>query len=183
MVERTHLQRILRWILVGASLATGMHTVSAQSVYKCLSPSGRVLYADAACAKPDVSSRVSVRPNALGTEEYGEASLRQEIEVLREQLRAAQHAVATPKPAGTPEQANAAADRASVAFDSVACTRARRDYEVTASSSANTRAIIDAKRSMMYGACGQREPDVQQTVVIHPVTRPPRYGGAYAVFP
>lgn len=181
MANRTPLQKILRWTVVGATLAAGTHAVSAQSVYKCLSPSGKVLYADAACAKHDTSSTVSVQPNALGSAEYSDRMLRQQIDTLRAQLRAAQPSGATPQAAVAPANANAQAGLAPI--DSVACTRARRDYEVTASSSANTRAIIEAKRSMMYGACGQREPDVQQTVVIRQVTRAPQYGGAYAVFP
>jgi hypothetical protein len=178
LATRTHLRNILRWSVVGATLAAALHAASAQSVYKCLSPSGKVLYADAACAKHDTASTVSVQPNALGTAEDGDRLLRQEIDTLRAQLRAAQQSAAAP-----PADVRAQAVPAPPAIDAVACTRARRDYEVTASSSANTRAIIEAKRSMMYGACGQREPDVRQTVVIREVTRPPRYAGAYAIFP
>jgi hypothetical protein len=183
MGKRTNIQKILRWTVVGATLAVGIHAASAQSVYKCMSPSGKVLYADAPCAKPDVSSTVSVQPNALGAAEYGDRLLRQEIDTLRAQLRAARQSGAAPQAAATPVDTIVHAGPAPLAIDGVACTRAKRDYEVTASSSANTRAIIDAKRSMMYGACGLREPDVQQSVVVRQVTRPPRYGGAYAVFP
>jgi hypothetical protein len=183
MAKRTPIQKILRWTLLGATLAAGLQAASAQSVYKCLSPSGKVLYADAACAKNDTASTVSVQPNALGTAEYGDRLLRQEIDTLRAQLRAAQPSAAAAQATVTTADANVQAGRAPLPIDSVACTHAKRDYEVTASSSANTRAIIEAKRSMMYGACGQREPDVQQTVVIRRVTRPPQYGGAYAVFP
>jgi hypothetical protein len=181
--KRTPLQKILRWTVVGATLAAGLHAASAQSVYKCLSPSGKVLYADAACAKHDTASTVSVQPNALGSSEYGDRLLRQEIVTLREQLRAAQQSGAAPQANGTPADTHVQSGPAPLAVDSLACTRAKRDYEVTASSSANTRAIIEAKRTMMYGACGQREPDVQKTVIVRPVSTPPRYGGAYAVFP
>jgi uncharacterized small protein (DUF1192 family) len=137
MAKRTPIQKILRWTLLGATLAAGLQAASAQSVYKCLSPSGKVLYADAACAKNDTASTVSVQPNALGTAEYGDRLLRQEIDTLRAQLRAAQPSAAAAQATVTTADANVQAGRAPLPIDSVACTHAKRDYEVTASSSAN----------------------------------------------
>ncbi len=50
-------------------------------------------------------------------------------------------------------------DLQSQRIDGIACEKAKRDYEVTASSTANSRAIVRSKRSMMYGTCGMKEPD------------------------
>lgn len=169
----------LRWACFCAALGTGTHA-TAQHVYKCMSVSGRIGYSDAPCAKSDTASKVSIQPNALDTVDPRGSALRHGDELLNPQLRIAQQSVITPSAVA---HAPAVDDSPLARVDSVSCQRAKRDYEVTASSRANTRAIIDAKRSMMYGACGQREPDVHQTVVIQRRPFAPMRGGAYAVFP
>lgn len=178
MTLRTPLS-MLRWACVCAALGLGTHAM-AQHASKCTSASGNIQYTDAPCARSDTASKVSIQPNALGTVDPRDRLLRHDAAPIDGQRRIAQQDAAPP-----PAVAHATVDaEPSLArIDSVACQRARRDYEVTASSSANTRAIIDAKRSMMYGACGQREPDVKQTIVIGHRPIAPLRGGAYAVFP
>lgn len=170
---------MLRWACVCAALGMGTHAI-AQHATKCTSVSGKVQYTDAPCAKSESASKVSIRPNALGTVDPRPNLLSHDAAPVEGQRRIAhQDAVLPPSVA----QATVADEPSLARVDSLACQRAKRDYEVTASSSANTRAIIDAKRSMMYGACGQREPDVNQTIVIQRRPIAPLRGGAYAVFP
>ena len=176
MKPRTAL-KILCWMGVCAALGMGTHA-TAQQVYKCLSVSGKVRYADEPCAKSDHASKVSIQPNVLGTVDPRDTLLRREAKRLAAQDRIAEQSAPLPVAVAAPIAASASAN-----FDGVACQRARRDYEVTASSSANTRAIVEAKRSMMYGACGQREPDVHRTVIIQSFENAPLRGGAYAIFP
>jgi len=180
--------KMLRWAGCCAVLAMAAHA-SAQMAYKCTSASGGIRYTDASCDRSDTASQVSIQPNQLGTADLRDSLLRREVERLKAQLLVAQQG-APSAVANANRNATAAAspvvvdDAPQARFDSVACTRARRDYEVTASSSANTRAIVSAKRSMMYGACGLREPDeARQTVVIQRHPYAPLHGGAYAILP
>lgn len=169
------------------ALLAGAAQAGAQSVYKCVSAGGSLRYADAPCQPAESMRMVQLQPNSLDATTLREAILRQENERLREQVRSAQ-AGNGPAEAGTGAVPARTEQAQAERIDSLACQRARRDYEVTASSSANTRAIIEAKRSMMYGACGMREPDVtrnvvHQTVVVRraPVQLAP--GTALAVLP
>jgi hypothetical protein len=174
-VKQKTAMSLLRWFCVGAALAMGA-MASAQDVYKCRSSSGKITYADEPCAKSDSASRVSVQPNLLVAFQPRDTPLRPDAEPL--------HARHLSAPAQAPlAAATPMADATPARLDSPACERAKRDYEVTASSSANTRAIIAAKRSMMFSACGQREPDISQTVIIRHAAHPPLGGGAYAILP
>jgi len=88
-----------------------------------------------------------------------ELQLRRENEQLKEQLRDQQRSA--PSNGIAPQRTQP--DLQTQRIDSIACERAKRDYEVTASSTANSRAIVQSKRSMMYGTCGMKEPD-QNTI-------------------
>lgn len=170
---------ILRCACFCAALAMGSHAM-AQQAYKCTSVSGRIQYTDAPCARSDSASKVSIQPNTLGTVDPRHNLPHHDAALVDGRRRVAQRDA--PAPPAVPHAT--AVDEPSLArIDSVACQRAKRDYDVTASSSANSHAIIAAKRSMMFGACGQREPDVNQTLVIERRPIAPLRGGAYAVFP
>lgn len=175
------------------ALLAGGGQLAAQQVYKCVTPSGGLRYADAPCAPAESARTIVLVANTLDTAVARESALQQENERLREQLRSAQAGAVPADPAAVTATSTVAAPADADAvlaqrIDSVACQRAKRDYEVTASSTANTKAIIEAKRSMMYGACGMREPDVtrnlvKQTVVVGRPTPWLRPGTALAVLP
>lgn len=140
---------------LGCCLSAG-----AQTLYKCKSPSGSVQFTDAPCAGG--GEQIKARVGALDMSGSRELSLRQENERLREQLQQQQSAQATSaKGSQQRTQSDLQADR----IDSFACEKAKRDYEVTSNSRSNSQEIIEAKRSMMYGTCGIREPD-RNTIVI-----------------
>jgi hypothetical protein len=123
-------------------------------VYKCVNAAGAVEFSDAPCAKGQQGQVVEVKPNNLDTSEQREATLRSENQMLRDKLAASERAAADAK-------AQAPVDPQAYRMDSAACKTAKRDYEVTASSSAPNRAMLRARESAMYGACGMREPDRQ----------------------
>jgi hypothetical protein len=128
-------------------------------VFKCTSPGGAVEFSGTPCRTAITSESVQVKPNVLDSSEQRQAALKAENQALRAKLEAVQNNAATQPQVA---QSTQAADR----MDSTACQRARRDYEVTASSVGRTPAMLKARESMMYGACGMREPDRTSTNVI-----------------
>lgn len=136
-------------------------------VYRCVSPTGKVEYADAPCEKGARGTVVDLRPNVIESAGLREQALRLENERLKEQIR-------------NPATSASAAERAPGAepasrVDPVACRQARRDYEVTASSTSNTKELIRAKESAMYSECGIKEPERQNIQVNVQREDPPRY--------
>ncbi len=146
------------------------HAAQAQ-VYRCVSPAGKVEYADAPCEKGARATVVDVRPNVIESTGLREQALRLENERLKEQIR---------NPAGAPTitasaPAAAQSGESATRVDPIACKQARRDYEVTASSTSNTKELIRAKESAMYSECGLKEPDRQNIEVNVQREAPPRY--------
>ncbi len=123
-------------------------------VYRCVSPSGKVEYSDAPCEKGEKSRTVDVRANVIESTGLREQALRMENEALKEELKS--RPATSSVPAGGRDVAPAT-DAARI--DSAACKTAQRDYDVSASSSANSKEALRAKESFMYAACGIREPD------------------------
>jgi hypothetical protein len=139
-----------------------LNNAAAQHVYKCQNAAGKIEFSDAPCQADRRGERVQLRENSLDSSGSREYMLRKENEQLKEQLKNQQHAV---PPYGGMAPQRTQPDLQAERIDALACEKAKRDYEVTASSSANSRAIVEAKRSMMYGACGMREPD-RSTITI-----------------
>ncbi len=145
--------------LVAVSLALGIGLLplsqgAAAEVYKCVNSAGATEFSDAPCSRGSQGHRVEVRPNTLDTSGAREQSLRAENQQLQQKLNTAQ--------AGNQPPANTAAPDAS-RVDSFACKQAKRDLEITASSIDKDPAMLRARQSAMYGACGLREPDQQTT--------------------
>ena len=136
-------------LLLIACVASPMQ---AQTIYRCQSPSGQVLFSDEPCPAGSRVERVNAQPNSIDTSSDRARSL----------------SSAPPAPATAPAREVTRSDAADVAADrsqSYACRQAQRDYEVTASSTSNPPALIEAKRSAMFAACGLREPDRAPTEV------------------
>lgn len=157
---------IALWI-AALCLASAGQAQSQAQVYRCVSAAGKVEYADAPCEKGARGTVVDVRPNVIESASLREQVLRLENERLKEQMRNPPAAASAPVAAATAALA--------VPVDPVACRQARRDYEVTASSTSNTKELIRAKESAMYSACGLREPDRQSIEVNVQPQAPPRY--------
>ncbi|MES1978124.1 MAG: DUF4124 domain-containing protein [Pseudomonadota bacterium] len=147
---------------MAVSLALALACISgaqAQTHYKCQNSSGKVEFSDTPCSADLSHGKVRARANSLDSSGNRELILRQENERLKEQLNEREKAAAPSAPQRT--QADLQAER----IDQLACERARRDYEVTASSKFNSPEIIEAKRSMMYGTCGMQEPSRTNTTI------------------
>lgn len=129
----------------------------AQTHYKCKNSAGKVEFSDVPCSADLSQGRVRTQANSLDSSGNRELILRQENERLKEQLREQEKAATSVAPQRT--QADLQAER----IDQFACEKAKRDYEVTASSKFNSPEIIEARRSMMYGVCGMREPNRSTT--------------------
>ena len=136
-----------------AALVVFCHVASAQ-VYRCVDATGATSFSDAPCRSASQGGRIEIRPNTLDHSGEREQALKAENLRLQGQLGALQNAA--------PATAQAAAPQPS-RLDSFACRQARRDLEVAASSIEKNRAMIQARQSAMYGACGQQEPNQQIT--------------------
>lgn len=129
--------------------------IAQQQVFKCKDAKGKVEFTDYPCGASRTGGRIPVEVNSIDFSAGREFQLRRENEQLKEQLRDQQRNTTSNGTAPQRTQPDLQAQR----IDSLACERAKRDYEVTASSTANSRGIVQSKRSMMYGACGMQEPD------------------------
>lgn len=143
-------------------------TVAAQQVYRCKNASGSLEFSDAPCSSGRTGDKISVQPNTLDSSATREHLLRQENERLKEQLRLQESSMRQSAPVTAPQRSQG--DLQAERIDTIECTRARRDYEVTASSSGNSRAIVEAKKSAMYGVCGMREPNQTNVNVNNRIT-------------
>jgi len=145
----------------------------AQTVYRCQTPSGQVLFSDEPCPAGSRVERINVQPNSIDTS--GD----------RARSGASSPPASVTVPSGDAVRSGAADAAAQDRSQSFLCRQAQRDYEVTASSTGNPPALIEAKRSAMFAACGLREPDrapaaesapmivpVPVPVPVRPVIRP-----------
>ena len=149
----------LSWRAIGALAclagAAWVASASAQTVYRCTSASGQVLFSDEPCPQGSQAARINVAPgNTVDNSALREAMREQRAHPAPEAPR-----VVTRSDAALP----AGGDR-STSFE---CRQAQRDYEVTAGSSSHQPALVEAKRSIMFATCGLREPDrVEAPVVV-----------------
>jgi hypothetical protein len=138
----------------------------AQQVFKCQNASGTIEFSDKRCTGAHTSTQIKARTNSMDSSGSRELLLRQENEQLREQLKEQQKNVSLGATAPQRTQPDLQADR----IDGFACEKAKRDYEITASSTSNSWTVVEAKRSIMYGTCGMREPDKNTTNVNNRIT-------------
>lgn len=129
--------------------------VAQQQVYKCKNTKGKIEFSDSPCQGASVSERIQIQSNSVDYSGSREYQLRRENKQLKEQLHEQQRSSVFDGRAPQRTQPDLQAER----IDSFACEKAKRDYEVTASSRANDSALVESRRSIMYGACGMREPD------------------------
>lgn len=153
------------WRAIGAIVclagAATLVPASAQSVYRCTSATGQVLFSDEPCPQGSQSSRISVAPgNTVDNT------------ALRESMRE-QRDNPPPEPPRVMTRSDAALPPGDARAASFECRQAQRDYEITAGSAANQPALIEAKRSIMFATCGLREPDRVEAPVVPVITYPP----------
>ena len=148
-------------LLLGISFSNG----AGAQIFRCQNAMGKIEFSDAPCSSAHTKSEIRARPNTLDSSGSRELLLRQENEKLREQLTQQQNTISR---STAPQRTQP--DLQSERIDTIACERAKRDYEITANASSNSDkpAIVEAKRSMMYGTCGMREPNKNTTNVIDP---------------
>lgn len=143
-------------LLLGVSFSIS----AGAQIFKCQNSIGKIEFSDAPCSSSHTKSEIRALPNTLNSSGSRELLLRQENEKLREQLTQQKNTVAS---STAPQRTQP--DLQSERIDTIACERAKRDYEITANSNSNSGkpAIVEAKRSMMYGVCGMREPNKNTT--------------------
>lgn len=155
----------LSWRAIGALACLAgvawVASASAQTVYRCTSASGQVLFSDEPCPQGSQAARINVAPGNT----VDNSALR---EALREQR--AQPAPEAPRVVTRSDAALPAGGDRSTSFE---CRQAQRDYEVTAGSSSHQPALVEAKRSIMFATCGLREPDRVEAPVVPLIAYPP----------
>ena len=123
---------------------------AAADVYKCVNNVGKTEFSDAPCSGRSSGKTIDVKPNVVDMSEQREQSLKAENQALKDKLSANQADSINRR-----AQNNSDSSR----IDGAACRTAKHDYEVSASSIDKNPAMLRARESAMYGACGMREPD------------------------
>ena len=145
--------------LVSVAGAALLPSASAQTVYRCTASTGQVLFSDEPCPQGSQSSRISVAPGNT----VDNSALRESMREQRE----------NPPPPQVVTRSDAALPPTGDRATSFECRQAQRDYEVTAGSSGQLPALIEAKRSIMFATCGLREPDRVEAPVVPVIAYPP----------
>ena len=140
-------------VVTAAATLFATRAVEAAEVFKCTNASGKVEFTDAPCGAKQASAVIDARPNSLDNSAVREQLLKIENRALQDKLASTQAAAATSMQGQTDFARS----------DTPACRTARRDVEAAATSVENNRALIRARQSAMYVACGVREPDRQIT--------------------
>jgi hypothetical protein len=122
-------------------------------VFRCTDRAGKVEYSDSPCVS-GVGRAVAVDQNVIPGPGGREQFLKDENQRLRNELESAKSQIESPsQPFGRTE-----ADLQAEKGGTIECTRAKRNYEVSASSNQWNRSI-EADELAMYSACGMRPPD------------------------
>ena len=116
-------------------------------VVKCTTADGKVEYTDGVCAS-GIGRAISVNQNTLASSAVRELASKDETE-QRTQLHSE---------AGAPILGRTESDLAAEKAGTVECARAKRNYEVAASSIQRNRNTA-ADELAMYSACGIKPPD------------------------
>ena len=132
------------------------NVLAQKPVYKCKGTTGKIQFTDSPCqGANEIEKKIYIQSNTVDFSGSREYQLRRENEQLRDQLVEQQRKSASNVSPPQRTEPHLQAER----IDSIACERAKRDYEVTASSKFNSNTIVESKRSIMYGTCGMKEPD------------------------
>lgn len=161
--------------------------VNAQ-VYKCQGQNQQVIYSDSPCGNDGIITDILVNPYDYQTEDNRSRIMRQLDEAVISALQANdlvrakalsttdQHriwVVEAEKELANQPQKSEATIKAEMA-SSAACLKAKSNLEAEANSSFNNPQVLEARKSLMYAACGVVEP-----VVIQQHQAPPDYAYGY----
>jgi hypothetical protein len=154
-----------RWadIVFVASALVSCATAHAQ-VHKCVSADGRVEFSNTPCRSSASGGQIRVVPNEVSNAGAREQALKAENQRLREQL--SQQSTAQRQAAPTPAPGRTYADLQAERANTYECKIAQQNYETTASSSTNRDRDTTPERLKMYAACGMREPDQSNIIVV-----------------
>lgn len=148
----------IAFIFLGVVYAGNAFT---QQVFKCLNAAGKVEFSDALCAGDRSIQKIKAQNNVIDGSSAREYLLRNENEELKQKLIEQQRNLSSGATAAQRTQPDLQAER----IDTLACERAKRDYDVTANSKFNSAEIVEARRSIMFGTCGMREPTKNTTTI------------------
>lgn len=139
---------------VVALIALALPFSVAADVFRCTNSAGKIEYTDSPCVG-SVGRPVSVHQNVLPAQDVREQMLKDENQRLRVELETARAEERLPNQAVSGRtQADLQAEKG----NSIECTRAKRSFEVAASSIQVDR-NTDADEMAMYSACGMKPPD------------------------
>lgn len=164
------MQFVLALSLIQAGLVYG-------ETYKCRSSDGRVEYLDRPCQTGSVTvstseSRAALLPIQSGVtyQTNSQNTYQESLDAMFNEaigagdLRRAKELALTPKHwaqirvAETP-RAKTSAEIQSEMASSSECQQAKRSYEIEAGAYNPKKEFLNAKKRVMYSACGMREPD------------------------
>lgn len=143
-----HICAFIALVVLTLPLAVGAE------VFRCTDSAGKVEYTDAPC-DGTAGRKVAVHQNVLPAQDLREKILKDENQRLRAELEAAK---AKEGPATQDGGGRTQADLQAEKGSSFECTRAKRSFEVAASSIQPNR-NTDPEELAMYSACGMKPPD------------------------
>jgi hypothetical protein len=158
----------LALVISQASLAYG-------ETYKCRSSAGHIQYSDSPCPSGNTiesvsEARITTNQRVVPVQESNQGTYAKALDGMVDEaigsgdLRRAKELAITPahwskiRMAETPRPKTSAEIQAEMA-NSEKCEHAKRSYEIEANSHKQVQESIDAKKRVMYSACGMREPD------------------------
>ena len=155
-------------------------------VYKCIDEKGKSIYSDTPCLRHGSQALTDIQSSPASSSTAESPLSRQLDAAVRRAISEgdfshAQSLALTPKHwewiaaakkdrQQQPVLGRTEADLSAEKGDSIACHKAKRDYEFEAGAYKQVQNAIDAKRSMMHAACGIKEPTqikVDNTTVIN----------------
>ena len=149
--KQREMMMMLRTAFVVVAFAVPL--AAGADVFRCTDRAGKVEYSDSPCVS-GVGRQVAVDQNVFSGPGGREQFLRDENQRLRNELESAKSQIESPSQRFGRTEADLQAEKGGT-FE---CTRARRNYEVSASSNQWNRSI-EADELAMYSACGMRPPD------------------------
>ena len=156
---------LLQWLVATTALAgLPFGAAQAQAMYKCTDARGVSSFSDRPCESNTKAETFRPQSNSLDTTGQREQTLLRENQQLRERLQQQDVRQPQAKAAGSTE-----ADLQKELIGSEECLAAKRSYEIAAGSIKPVQSVVQARSSVMYGACGMREPD--NTVIVVPQTK------------
>jgi hypothetical protein len=153
------------------ALGLGLPASGQAQILKCVDAKGNVEFSNQSCQKGWTRQELTLKDNTVNSSGAREQALILENQRLKEQLEKQQAQTAASASAQAAPAPLTEADLAAQRLKSADCDNAARRYEIAAGSIAPAQAVIAARRSAMFAACGIREPDgvnINTNVLVDP---------------